>query len=61
MGQIYTSSIAICDVAGSNYVGVFGIAEPGVDGEGVFSRGSYMPLTAITDGLSQTLFAGEAQ
>ena len=58
-GQIYSSSIPICDVAGSNYVGVFGIAEPGVNGEGVFFRGSYMPLTAITDGLSQTLCVGE--
>ena len=46
-------------MAGSNYVGVFGIGEPGVNGEGVFFRGSYMPLTAITDGLSQTLCVGE--
>ena len=59
MGQIYSSSIAICDLAGSNYVGVFGIGEPGVNGEGVFFRGSYMPPTAITDGLSHTLFVGE--
>jgi prepilin-type N-terminal cleavage/methylation domain-containing protein/prepilin-type processing-associated H-X9-DG protein len=58
-GQIYSTSISLCDVAGSNYVGVFGIGEPGVNGEGVFSRGSYMPLTAITDGLSQTLCVGE--
>ena len=36
MGQIYSSSIPICDVAGSNYIGVFGIGEPGVNGEGVF-------------------------
>ena len=59
MGQIYSSSIPLCNVAGSNYVGCFGIGEPGVSGEGVFSRGSYMPLTAITDGLSQTLLGGE--
>ncbi|MFI5454277.1 MAG: DUF1559 domain-containing protein [Isosphaerales bacterium] len=59
MGKIYSTSIPICDVAGSNYVGVFGIGEPGVNGEGVFSRGSYMPLTAITDGLSHTLCVGE--
>ena len=58
-GHIYSSSISICDVAGSNYIGVFGIAEPGVNGEGVFSRGSFMPLTAITDGLSNTLLVGE--
>ena len=59
MSQIYSSSIPICNVAGSNYVGCFGINEPGVSGEGVFYRGSYMPLTAITDGLSQTLCVGE--
>ena len=29
---------------GSNYVGVFGIGEPGVNGEGIFYRGSFMPL-----------------
>jgi prepilin-type processing-associated H-X9-DG protein len=58
-GHIYSSGISICNVAGSNYVGVFGIGEPGVNGEGVFSRGSYMPLSAITDGLSQTLCVGE--
>lgn len=59
MGQVYSSSIPICDLAGSNYVGVFGIGEPGVNGEGVFFRGSYMPLALITDGLSQTLCVGE--
>jgi prepilin-type N-terminal cleavage/methylation domain-containing protein/prepilin-type processing-associated H-X9-DG protein len=59
MGQIYSTSVPICDVGGSNYVGVFGIGEPGVDGEGVFFRGSYMPLPAITDGLGQTLCVGE--
>ena len=59
LGQIYSSSIPICDLAGCNYVGVFGITEPGVSGEGVFFRGSYMPLTKITDGLGHTLCAGE--
>ncbi len=59
MGQIYSSNIPICNIAGSNYVGVFGIGEPGVNGEGVFFRGSYMPLAAISDGLSQTLCVGE--
>jgi prepilin-type N-terminal cleavage/methylation domain-containing protein/prepilin-type processing-associated H-X9-DG protein len=58
-GHIYSTSNPICNVAGSNYVGVFGIAEPGVNGEGVFSRGSYMPLQVITDGLSHTLCVGE--
>jgi prepilin-type processing-associated H-X9-DG protein len=58
-GNIYSTSNPICNVAGSNYIGVFGISEPGVNGEGVFFRGSYMPLTAISDGLSQTLCVGE--
>ena len=60
MGKIYSSSFPICDVAGSNYVGVFGIGEPGVNGEGVFSRGSYMPLTSITDGFGPDALCGGA-
>jgi prepilin-type N-terminal cleavage/methylation domain-containing protein/prepilin-type processing-associated H-X9-DG protein len=59
MGVVYSTSIPLCNVAGSNYVGVFGIAEPGVNGEGVFFRGSFMPPSAITDGMSQTLCVGE--
>jgi prepilin-type N-terminal cleavage/methylation domain-containing protein/prepilin-type processing-associated H-X9-DG protein len=59
MGVVYSTSTPICDVAGSNYVGVFGIGEPGVNGEGVFFRGSFLPLSTITDGLSQTLCVGE--
>jgi len=58
-GHVFSAGNPICTLAGSNYVGVFGIGEPGVNGEGVFSRGSYMPLTAITDGLSYTLCVGE--
>jgi prepilin-type N-terminal cleavage/methylation domain-containing protein/prepilin-type processing-associated H-X9-DG protein len=58
-GNVYSTSNPICDVAGSNYVGVFGIGEPGVNGEGVFYRGSFMPPSAITDGLSQTVCVGE--
>jgi prepilin-type N-terminal cleavage/methylation domain-containing protein/prepilin-type processing-associated H-X9-DG protein len=58
-GQVYSTSQSICDVGGSNYVGVFGITEPGVDGQGVFFRGSYIPLQVITDGLSQTISVGE--
>jgi hypothetical protein len=59
MGQIYSSSTPICNVAGSNYVGNFGISEPKVNREGVLFRGSFMPLKVITDGLSSTLLAGE--
>jgi prepilin-type processing-associated H-X9-DG protein len=59
MGHIYSTSTPICDIAGANYVGVFGVGEPGVNGEGVFFRGSFMPPTAITDGLSQTICVGE--
>ena len=58
-GQIYSTSQSICDVGGSNYVGVFGITEPGVNGQGVFFRGSYISLPVITDGLSQTICVGE--
>lgn len=59
MGKVYSASDPICDVAGSNYVGVFGIGEPGVDGDGVFYRGSSTRFTDITDGLTQTLCVGE--
>ena len=49
----------LCDVAGSNYVGVFGVGEPGVDGDGVFFRNTSIRFADITDGLSQTLCVGE--
>ena len=50
---------AICQVATANYVGVFGVTEPGMDGEGVFFRNSAIALRDITDGASGTLLAGE--
>ena len=59
MGNVYSAMDPICDVAGSNYVGVFGIGEPGVNGDGVFYRNSFTVLSAINDGLSQTLCVGE--
>ncbi len=59
MGQVYSATQPICDVAGANYVGVFGIGEPGVNGEGVFYRGSFTRPSNITDGSSQTLCVGE--
>jgi prepilin-type N-terminal cleavage/methylation domain-containing protein/prepilin-type processing-associated H-X9-DG protein len=48
-----------CTVAPSNYVGNFGVSEPGVDGEGVFFRGSDIAYRDITDGLSTTFMVGE--
>jgi prepilin-type processing-associated H-X9-DG protein len=49
----------ICEVASANYIGVFGVSEPGVDGEGVFFRGSSIKIADITDGTSQTMIVGE--
>lgn len=50
---------AICDVASSNYAGMFGITEPGVDGEGIFFRDSQIAIKNISDGTSHTLMVGE--
>lgn len=50
---------AICDVASANYVGVFGVTEPGVDGEGIFFRNSAIALGDVSDGASVTLLVGE--
>jgi prepilin-type processing-associated H-X9-DG protein len=58
-GTIYSAQLPLCDVAGSNYVGVFGIGEPGVDGEGVFYRNSFIRPIDIADGLTHTLCVGE--
>lgn len=49
----------ICDVAVSNYVGMFGTTEPGVDGDGIFFRNSKIGLREITDGSSNTIAVGE--
>jgi prepilin-type N-terminal cleavage/methylation domain-containing protein/prepilin-type processing-associated H-X9-DG protein len=58
-GQIFSSLIPICDVSASNYVGMFGIGEPGVDGDGVFYRNSSTRPVDILDGLSNTISVGE--
>ena len=49
----------ICSVAPGNYVGNFGVGEPGIDGDGVFYRGSAVRFRDVTDGLAATLLAGE--
>jgi prepilin-type processing-associated H-X9-DG protein len=57
--QINSPTIPICDLAASNYVGMYGISEPGAEGEGVFFRNSAIDMRNITDGLSQTIAVGE--
>jgi prepilin-type N-terminal cleavage/methylation domain-containing protein/prepilin-type processing-associated H-X9-DG protein len=49
----------ICQVAPANYVGMYGITEPGVAGEGLFFRNSRVALRDITDGTAQTIALGE--
>ena len=49
----------ICQVAPSNYVGVFGTSDPGIDGDGIFFRNGNIGLRDITDGTSQTIAVGE--
>jgi len=55
-GQLATTT---CAVAPANYVGNFGIGEPGVDGDGLFFRGSAVRWREVTDGLAKTLMVGE--
>lgn len=49
----------ICQVAPSNYVGMYGNGEPGPSGDGIFFRDGKVGLRDITDGTSQTLAVGE--
>ncbi|QEL20471.1 DUF1559 domain-containing protein [Limnoglobus roseus] len=48
-----------CTVAPANYIGNFGVNEPGVDGDGVFYRNSAVRIADVTDGTSSTLMVGE--
>jgi len=58
-GRLVSFTRPICDVAGSNYVGVYGVGEPGVDGDGVFFRNVSVRLQDVTDGSSNTFSVGE--
>ncbi|MBS0265270.1 MAG: DUF1559 domain-containing protein [Planctomycetes bacterium] len=49
----------ICNVSSASYVGVFGVSEPGIDGEGVFFRNSNIAERDIRDGASNTFLVGE--
>jgi prepilin-type N-terminal cleavage/methylation domain-containing protein/prepilin-type processing-associated H-X9-DG protein len=49
----------ICQVASANYIGVFGVSEPGIDGEGLFFRDSRIAVRDVTDGTSDTFAVGE--
>ena len=55
-GQLTSTT---CTVAPSNYVGNYGVGEPGVDGDGIFYRNSTVRIGDITDGTSSTLMVGE--
>lgn len=49
----------ICDLAPTNYIGMFGTSEPSGDGDGVFFRNSRVGFQDIVDGTSQTIAVGE--
>ena len=49
----------ICQIASANYIGVFGVSEPGIYGEGIFFRDSKVAIRDVTDGTSTTLMVGE--
>jgi prepilin-type N-terminal cleavage/methylation domain-containing protein/prepilin-type processing-associated H-X9-DG protein len=49
----------ICQIASANYVGMYGISEPGPAGEGLFFRNDVVRFADITDGLPTTIAAGE--
>jgi prepilin-type N-terminal cleavage/methylation domain-containing protein/prepilin-type processing-associated H-X9-DG protein len=49
----------IAQVAPANYVAMYGVGEPGPDGDGLFFRNSRVALRDITDGTSQAIALGE--
>lgn len=49
----------ICELASSNYVAMYGVGEPGPEGNGLFFRNGKVGLRDITDGTSQTIALGE--
>lgn len=49
----------ICQLASSNYVGMYGLGEPGPDGSGLFFRDSGVAMRDILDGSSTTIAVGE--
>lgn len=49
----------ICRVAPANYIGCFGVGEPGIDGDGVLYRDSKVRFRDVPDGLGHTLMLGE--
>ena len=48
-----------CLLAPANYIGSFGVGEPGIDGDGMFYRDSSVRFREVSDGLSRTLMIGE--
>ena len=58
-GELVRYTFPIAEVAGANYVGVYGTTEPGPDGDGVFFRNSKISTRDVSDGLAATAFVGE--
>jgi prepilin-type processing-associated H-X9-DG protein len=52
-------TVEVCELAEANYVGVFGIGEPGSLGDGMLYRDSALRIDDIENGASHTLFVGE--
>lgn len=57
--QLIEPGTPICQVASSNYVAMYGLGEPGVDGDGLFFRNSAIAPREIPDGMSFTIAGGE--